>query len=326
VRTSNNAPARPLPEFGRYLRSLREAPSRWTGTQREAVERLRALGLEASQSLLNKYENGVVADPDPAVLQGLARIYEVDYMELVLHLVREKYRPPRSPSPAVYEARLMVCAEALKPFHGIGGINDNDELEVDQLKAKARLIHDEQVLDVKGMARWERLFPDLKRFWVAVDHFIDNADKDIETAVVENLGRGVTYMYFIPRRQAFYGGTFFNWKHDLLHRLAKPELEMQLVAVPLDDEQLQSLRVDYAIANPSVQGTAPFGFQCIRDANGQPKFAFQVDPKALNGVIALLAEWAQKYISTEAAKQATDGEAPAEAVKRGLRVIQGGKS
>jgi transcriptional regulator with XRE-family HTH domain len=315
-----------LPEFGRYLRSLREPPAGRMGTQREVVSRLKDVGIQASQSLLNKYESGQVADPDPVVLRGLARIYETNYMELVLHLIREKYQERGSPRGAVNDARLKVCAEALRPCSTIGGIEENEDLEIDQLEAKARLIHEEQVLDVKGLARWERSFPDLKKFWVAVYHFIDSSDKDIETAVVENLERGVMYTYFVPKAQARHGGDFWTWKSDLLIRLGKREFEKQLVAVPLDDNQIRNLSVDYALANPLVHSSVAYGFQCIRGANSLPKFAFLLDQKALNGVIALLAQWAAEYMSTDAAKQATDGEAPAEGVGRALKMIQGGRT
>lgn len=52
---------------------------------------MRKNGLNSSQGLVAKYEKGEIGGPDPKILRVLAKIYAVDYTEMVLQLVEEKY-------------------------------------------------------------------------------------------------------------------------------------------------------------------------------------------------------------------------------------------
>ena len=81
-----------LPRFGNYLRTLRLLKN--AGTQQKVAQLLRKRGLKrASQGLIGKYEKGNIYDPNPDVLQVLAKAYAVDYVEMVLQLIEEKYAP-----------------------------------------------------------------------------------------------------------------------------------------------------------------------------------------------------------------------------------------
>ena len=78
-----------LTRFGNYLRMVRSLKN--IGTQVQVAKMLQKKGLNSSQSLLAQYETGRIADPDPDLLRALAEIYGIDWVEMVLQLVEEKY-------------------------------------------------------------------------------------------------------------------------------------------------------------------------------------------------------------------------------------------
>lgn len=81
-----------LPHFGSYLRTLRLLKN--IGTQQKVAQLLHRRGLKKiSQGLIAKYEKGDICDPNPDVLLALAKVYGIDYVEMVLQLVEEKYVP-----------------------------------------------------------------------------------------------------------------------------------------------------------------------------------------------------------------------------------------
>ena len=79
-----------LPDFGLFLK-LKRLESR-SGSQKDVQEILKVKGISISQSILAKYENGSVQDPDPKILRLLAETYKISYEEMIEHLVVEKYQ------------------------------------------------------------------------------------------------------------------------------------------------------------------------------------------------------------------------------------------
>lgn len=73
--------AEPLIGFGAYLEKLRGARS-----QGQVLIKLRALDIQCSPAALSRYESGERDKPDPLILWGLARIYEIDVERLILAL------------------------------------------------------------------------------------------------------------------------------------------------------------------------------------------------------------------------------------------------
>lgn len=85
-----------LPEFGRYLSTLRKnlgiKSQRQTASINERLLQTERKGIAPiSYSQVNADERGLIADISPARLRAYAVLYKVPYAEIVTHLVREKY-------------------------------------------------------------------------------------------------------------------------------------------------------------------------------------------------------------------------------------------
>ncbi|MBN8283082.1 MAG: transcriptional regulator [Zoogloea sp.] len=287
--------------FGRCLAELRKDVGK---SQRLAAEELSSGGdIRLGQSMLANYENGGVADPDPKVLLALSRLYKVDYMALVLELCKEKYRlPMQSETDAtgvLYEARWNVFKGALRRFDNIGDIDDPStvqRLEELQLEAKAGLVACEQMLDVRGLATWERELPKAKVFWIAALNYVDNDDKEMEDVVVENLKKSVNYTYFVRPHELKPGSAFANLRVRLEKKAGKQV--GQVFGIPVEDEKLKVLNADYAIGNPFDPDGLPVGFQCIRQ-KGKPIYAFHVERDELFPIIAYLEGFVETAIGSE---------------------------
>ena len=90
--------------IGKYLKKARiEAEL----TQTEVAHRVTALGQYLSQSLLTQYETGRIADPSPKMLRMLALVYGVNFVELVLTVVRERYQLDKEEDWKLIESALI---------------------------------------------------------------------------------------------------------------------------------------------------------------------------------------------------------------------------
>jgi transcriptional regulator with XRE-family HTH domain len=307
--------------FGAYLREARLAAG--FKKQSDAAQALAALGRGASQSLIAQYETGRIKDPDPESLYLLAKIYRKDYMELVLNLVREKYeenmvldriRGQRKSKGDKYDgekvlqklrklgshglepsgigndigtaslsgARWKLFAAGLKRYGEIGGVTAR-ELEEVQLIAKANLLEGRELLDVDGLALWERTFPQLKTVWVVALQPLDADEKEIHESVIGNLQQGVTYAYFGPPEHDRKGGWFFEFKRTLEQEPRLTDAKIVMEYVPIDERAYRELGSDYVIANPQ-RPAASVGFQCFRE-HGRPIFGLRLLDRDLDHVI-----------------------------------------
>src|SRR5215813_6717764 len=103
-----------FPNFGAYLRRARQEAG--IKTQDQAAQELRSLGRSVSQGLIAQYETGKIRDPDPKLLCLLATLYKKDYLEVVFHLIREKYAQCLDQTSAkITEERWALWEAALQP-------------------------------------------------------------------------------------------------------------------------------------------------------------------------------------------------------------------
>jgi len=102
-------------DFGRYLRSVREA----FGYTLRTVEE-KASG-RVKNAYLSQIENGQITLPSPAILWVLAEVYGVDYGELLL---RAGHRVPES-SVATRKRSLAGL-----PLHALADLDEEDRREL----------------------------------------------------------------------------------------------------------------------------------------------------------------------------------------------------
>lgn len=251
--------------FGDFLREARKASG--FKTQKEAADVIARHGRKFSQGYLAQIENGKIKDPDPTILRLLAQIYRKDYMEIIYHLMRAKYDPEREwESSPLTRQRLRMWEASLLPTKDIDGVKG---LEVHQMKAKADLIT-ETILDVKGLAEWERNLPELEFVWIVATASLNDRGSQILESVVHNMRRGVQMIYFVRQEDIDKGGRFWELERLLKQLNIKPLEDKPLnypLAVPLTEEQLRWLNTDIVIANPHWRSHAS-GFRYIRRARG----------------------------------------------------------
>lgn len=78
-----------LPVLNLYLRQARLDVGK---TQKEVSSELRKLGCRASQSLIAQIETGEIKDPSVSILKALVDLYDKNYIEVLLILLRDKYQ------------------------------------------------------------------------------------------------------------------------------------------------------------------------------------------------------------------------------------------
>lgn len=274
--------------FGIFLKEARiKAGLR---TQREAAERLTALGRKTSQGLIAQYEAGKIKDPDPSVLRLLAKIYNRDYMEVVFHLIRDKYGPEGGwLEPGVAHERLKLWEATVQPAGQVDGV---EGLDVYQLQAKAALAR-ETILNVKGLAEWERNIPELEILWIVATDSLNDKSSQILESVVHNMRRGVQMIYFLRGEDIEEGGRFWELLLRLNQMNLSPDGEKPHnppLAVPLDKDQLKWLSTDIIIANPHWREHAA-GFRYIRRAQSGA-YAIRMRSRELNMTIGHLRRYA----------------------------------
>lgn len=274
--------------FGTFLKEARIKAG--IKTQREAAVKLTALGRKTSQGLIAQYEAGKIKDPDPSILRLLAEIYGRDYMEVVFHLIRDKYGPEgRWTDPGVAYERLKLWEATVQPA---SGVDEVEGLDVYQMQAKAVLAR-ETILNVKGLAEWERNIPELEILWVVATDSLNDKSSQILESVVHNMRRGVQMIYFLRGEDIEEGGRFW----ELLLKLNQMDLTLggekpynPPLAVPLDKDQLKWLSTDIIIANPHWRDHAA-GFRYIRRAQSGA-YAIRMRSRELNMTIGHLRRYA----------------------------------
>lgn len=274
--------------FGAFLKEARIKAG--FKTQKEAADKLTALGRKTSQGLLAQYEAGKIKDPDPSILRLLAQTYGRDYMEVVFHLVREKYGPEGGWSePGIAHERLKLWEAAVECSGPVDGV---DGLDAYQLQAKAALAR-ETILNVKGLAEWERNIPQLEILWIVATDSLNDKSSQILEAVVHNMRRGVQMIYFLRSEDIEEGGRFWELILKLDQMNLSPQCGKPLtppLAVPLDRDQLKWLSTDIIIANPHWREHSA-GFRYIRRARAGA-YAIRMWSRELNATIGHLRRYA----------------------------------
>jgi len=149
----------------------------------------------------------------------------------------------------------------LQPFPTIGRV---EGLENDQLRAKGELLKSE-VLDLEGLARWQREFPGLKELWIVSPQFQDDKNLTLRNAVIHNLGRGVRYFYFVPKIDLEEGRPFWFFRRRLIQDqpTLRKRVEKQIHGIGLDEAELRWIATDLVVANPTDPATRT-GFVGLR--------------------------------------------------------------
>ena len=157
----------------------------------------------------------------------------------MLQFIREKYVPEdESSEPELIAAQLQVWEAALRRFPAVC---DVDELEEHQLRAKAMVVKNVEVLDMDGWAKWQTRFPNLSELWIVVPGFLD-AKEPLRSAVLYNLRRGVRYVYFVREADIEKGGKFWLLQQQLASiqpDITADVVQRQMIAVPLGEEELR---------------------------------------------------------------------------------------
>lgn len=286
-------------KFGMFLKEARIKAG--IKTQKEAATRLIALGRKTSQGLLAQYEAGKIKDPDPSILRLLAQIYDKDYMEVVFHLIVDKYGQEGGWSePGVAHERLKLWEAAVQPM---GSVDRVEGLDVYQLQAKTALAR-ETILNVKGLAEWERNIPELEILWIVATDSLNDKSSQILESVVHNMRRGVQMIYFLRSEDIEEGGRFWELllKLDQMNLARDDEKPLYPpLAVPLDKDQLKWLSTDIIIANPHWREHAA-GFRYIRRAqNGA--YAIRMRSRELNMTIGHLRRYAPVALKNHPVEQ-----------------------
>ncbi|HKX31221.1 MAG TPA: helix-turn-helix transcriptional regulator [Blastocatellia bacterium] len=272
--------------FGEYLKQSRLNAKM---TQKEAAAQISRLGHHATQGLIAQYESGRITDPDPAMLLPLATIYNLDYMMVVLQLIRDKYIPKDDlPQSGLIAEQLRLWEAGLKRFPAVGEVEGMEER---QLRAKALMVSEMEVLDVEGSAEWQKRFPGLHEMWLVAPDFLD-AKEPIRSSVIHNLKRGVNFVYFVREAEIKKGGKFWLLQRQLASiddEITAEIVHQQTLAIPLGEEELRWIDTDLVIANPLRWGQS-VGYTVVRQ-DGAPKFSVRLATADLEKIVALLMPW-----------------------------------
>ncbi len=275
-------PQPPFIEFGRYLKSCRERAG--FPSQRAALRAPDRRGIQISQALLAHYESGRVRDPSPLVLSGLASLYRRGLHEILLRLAHAKFRSVRAEESPLDRARWELVESGIARTAAIGTAPD---LEIDRLRALASFQREVEILDVAGIARWQRSMESLGTMWVIAPSFPDDEADGVLEAVAHNLRRGVRYTYFISAESE---ARFESLRSELQERVGEVR-DVAGAARPvfLPSAALPWLHADYLIANPDRRAEA-IGFQKLRSL-GKTRFAFRLAPPDLLELVDRLSAW-----------------------------------
>ena len=273
-------------------------------TQRAAAQAIenfqgKVVNRTVSQSLIAQYETMRVADPDPEILALLAQVYHLDYMDVVWSLARDKYSPADLLTPPrISELRWRLWKAALKRVPVIGRIQDRNELEERQLSGKAEMLENAEILDIYGMAEWQRNFKPLVELWVFVPDFQDEREP-IRSAVVEHLQNEVRLLYFIREAELGAGQKFEFTRKRLAERagMKLEDVENLMVGIPLSAEEQSLIHANLVIANPFIPEQAT-GFRMIRisESEEQSPLGVRIVNSELEKIVYRLSPWVDKKL------------------------------
>ncbi len=276
-------------------------------TQRAAAQAIKnfkgkVVKRSVSQSLIAQYETMRVADPDPEILALLAQVYQLDYMDVVWTLARDKYsRTDFLTPPGISELRWRLWKAALKRFPNIARMEDRLELEERQLNAKVEIVENAEILDMSRMAEWQRNFENLVQLWIFIPDFQDEREP-IRSAVVEHLTKGIRLLYFI--REAELGpGQKFEFTQKRLADLAQISWEKAqelMVGIPLTSDEQRLIHANLVIANPVIPDQAT-GFRIIRihESDENSLFGVRIIDSELEKIVYKLAPWVKEKLKDQ---------------------------
>jgi transcriptional regulator with XRE-family HTH domain len=244
-----------LLSFGKLLKTEREKS---VPSQHEAARLLTEAGHQATQSLIAQLETGRISNPDAALLQKLSKIYNTPYSTLINCLVLDKYGVSD-------DATSKLCEDLIGDL--VAPVA-TDNLTDHRNRSKAAFFQHADVLDVKGMAEWQKSFPNLKDYWVIAPDFVDDHVEEIKQAVIANLKRGANITYFVKKGEDT-SGRFYRFKRRLEASLEKTPGMKEIRAVGVSEDHLRWLVADMVVANPD--GDDVEGYLVVR-SKGSPAF------------------------------------------------------
>ncbi len=186
-----------------------------------------------------------------------------------MHLARAKFRSVCAEETPLDRARWDIVESSLAR---VGEIGCGTDLELDQLRARASLLREVEILDAEGLARWQRSLEGLGAIWVVAPFFVNDEEECLLDAVVHNLRRGVRYTFLLyPESRAEFESLLTN-----LQVRIGAEGDLATAARPLflPPAVLPWLHADYLIANPHRHAQT-IGFQRLR-VLGKARLAFRL--------------------------------------------------
>lgn len=304
------APDQVLPEFGKFLREARERSN--FGSQAHVAAELQKLNVFTDPSRITHYEGGRIKDPNVGLLLALASLYKLDAFELLFRLFVEKYRLNDAvPLKDLRWEAARVATALPRPL----AFGSEPLLASLQLEARIQFLQEPniQVLNVEGIAEWQRTFPALLSLWVIASDFLDDEVPVLTEAVKANVARGVEYTYFIidgPNRRARLDA--------FLHRHIYPVCDghagrVRPSVVLLPSGANNWLHTDHVIANAQDRQAA-VGFQSLRHSS-KTKYVLRMEQEALKELIDNLTPW--KVGTVDANGQADPQVGPKQKAVRG---------
>ncbi len=288
--------------FGNYLRELRNKAGK---TQQEVAQQANPDSTKIiTQGLLAQYESGNIVLPDASILNVLASNFEVGTGEFVFRIaidIVDSYNLQGAILSDNEKQKFEIWKESIfrdgenPPNDILASFSETGSYNKAVLRSTKDFLKLFEVLDIEGLAKWQKDFPDLKEFWVISPSFIDNSNKIIIEAVIDNLNEDVHYFYFVNENDVGKGGKF-NILLNTLIRLAcnlttpiSEDVVRNLVTpVKIPQNDIGLIQTDIVIANP--QSLNAVGYRSIRH-NGIPAFGVRIADEELSTIIGQLADY-----------------------------------
>ena len=150
-------------------------------------------------------------------------------------------------------------------------------------RAKETLLSHE-VLELEGLAAWQRSFPDLNEIWASGELFLDDRIPLLHTPVLENLKRGVRFLFFVDKHDLEEGKPFWLFLKRLQAEVRSAKVQQQIRAVPLEEAELRWITSDFLLSNPTDPSTRA-GFLVIRSSQSV-RFAFRIVDRQVEAMVA----------------------------------------
>jgi transcriptional regulator with XRE-family HTH domain len=276
--------------FGKFLKTARE---KTIPTQQEASLRLTEAGHPASQSLIAQLETGRISNPDAGLLKKLAEVYKVSYKDLINCLSLDKYGVNDDDTSQLCQD--LMGDRLLAP-------ETTDSMAAHRTHSKLTFFKYADVLDVEGMAEWQKDFKELKNYWVIAPDFVDDRVKSIREAVIHNLKRGVNITYFVTQGEEKPGGRFQRFKRNLDASLQQTAGMGYIRAVPVPVDYLRWLVADMVVANPDIdlvahpEAEGAVGYLVVRSEGGGTAFGVRMRTADVEKTVNLISPYAEEVV------------------------------